>query len=141
MSNDIPSTELLSATPGEYLKDGWMDAKGQTRADLLGLKAFAIASQLQQAYVSSQELALTQEALKQVLALDEGDIETRFPDAVSEALDLVGGITNTAPNPRLANWLKACIPFVKTEADLQAFLQHLQAVMRQHVTLIGVSRS
>ena len=53
MSNDIPSTELLAASPAEYLKAGWTDAAGQTRADLLGLKAFAIASQLKQAYVSS----------------------------------------------------------------------------------------
>jgi hypothetical protein len=141
MATDLDPAQLLARRPSEYLKDGFRDARGAPRPELAGLDAFAVATQFAAAEASPDEVAATYEALRQVLeAAPPGDPAARFAAAVQDALDLVERLLGVTNNIAVAGWLRACRPFVKTDADVAAFLEHFQAVLRQYSALISVSQ-
>lgn len=142
MATDLSQAQLLARRPGEYLKGGLLDAAGKLRPELVGLDAFAVATQFVTAGASPDEVAATYEALRQVLAQQPaGDAARRFATSVQGALDLVRRLLGITNNIAVAGWLRACRPFVQTDADIAAFLEHFQAVVRQHGALVAVSQS
>lgn len=141
MTTDITREELLARQPQDYLRDGLSTPAGSLRPDLAGMPAFAVATQLDEAVASPQEVALTFEMLKQVLGVSEGDgtpAGERFVAAAREALDRVARLLSKVNNIVLDGWLEDCAPFIQNEADIQAFLSLFQAVLQQYTALQAV---
>jgi len=128
-----------SLTPDRYLANGFVDATGKIRPEHLGFHAFAAALQFQHANVPVQELAATYEALAQLMPLTEGSPTRRLREAVEEALDLVARMLNIANSEAIEDWIIACAEHIHTQADLDAFLAHFQAVMRHYGALAAVT--
>jgi hypothetical protein len=137
MADDIDPEQLLSRGPSDYLKGGFFDAAGQYRPELSGLDAFAIASQLERGEASPEEVAASLEALRQTLPLQEGDPARRFRGAVQEGLSLVAQTLQISNNIVLNGWLRECRDYVKTDADIAAFLRHFLAVLLQYQGLVA----
>ena len=129
--------ELLALTPKRYLKDGFVDGKGKPRSELQTGYATAAATQLLAGELSPQELAFTYEALRQTLPLQEGPVPKRIRGAVEEALEVVRGMIRQPNNPGLTKWINESAAMVKGTADLDAFLTHLLAVLRQYSVLVA----
>lgn len=111
--------------------------------DLLKPKG-AVATQLDEALASPQEVALTFEMLKQVLGVSEGGsgpAGEHFLAASREALDHVARLLSKVNNIVLDGWLEDCAPFVRTETDIQAFIALFQAVLQQYTALQAVKPS
>lgn len=139
MADDLDRDQLLARGPTDYLKDGFFDAAGQLKPELTGLDAFAVATQLEQGEASPEEVAATLAALRQTLPLQTGDPAKRFRRAVQEALGLVERTLQIDNNNIvLEGWLRECRDYVKTDADIEAFLRHFLAVLLQYQGLIGV---
>lgn len=141
MSTEITREQLLARQPQDYLQNGLRTASGTLRPELVGLEAFAVATQLDQAMASPQEVALTYEMLKQVLAQSDGDARPaaeRFAAAVSEAIEHVERLISQHSNFVISGWLEDCAPFIKTSADIPSFLELFQAVLRQYTALQAV---
>ena len=144
MTTDITREQLLARQPQDDLRDGLSTPSGTLRPELAGMPAFAVATQLGETVASPQEVALTLEMLKQVLGALEGDgtpAGERFVAAVREALDHVARLLSKANNIVLDGWLEDCAPFIKTEADIRAFLAMFQAVLQQYTALQAVKPS
>jgi len=137
---DINLEQLLSQTPSTYFQNGFLDEAGKPRPELTGMNAFAVATQLEYAQTSLDELGLTLESLKQILPMGTGDPSQRFAGAVNEALALVRQVAKIDNNIMLGGWLRSCASFVKADADIAAFLQHAKAVMLQYAALLAVKR-
>jgi hypothetical protein len=129
--------ELLALTPSRYLADGFVDKNGKPRPELQTGYATAAATQLGAADLSPQELQFTYEALRQSLALQEGSPQEQVQAAMEEALETVRGMIQQPNNPGLTQWLKECAAMVKTQADLDAFLAHILAVLRLYTVLVA----
>lgn len=133
MTTDLSHEQLLARRAADYLQQGLRDEHGALRSELTGLEAFAVCTQFEEAAVPLQELALTLEMLKQVLALSEGDgqhASERFPAAWHEALDHVSRLLSQHNHIAIQSWLVECTPFVQTEADIQAFLSFFQTILQ-----------
>jgi hypothetical protein len=136
MSTQFNRADLLARRAADYFKDGLCDTAGALRAELSGMDAFAVATQLDEAVASPDEVAATFEALKQILATSEGEApDTRFDTAVQHALELVSRLLSTHNNIVLDGWLNECSPFIKSEADLSAFVTFFESVVRQYSAL------
>lgn len=105
-----------------------------------GLCATAGAIQLEASETSPQELRATLEALKQVLPHYEVPPSTRLQDAAADALEVVRDMYHIQNNPGIVKWLLACIPAVRTEPDVDAFLQHFEAVVRIYGVIVAMTR-
>ena len=141
MTTDITREQLLARQPQDYLRDGLSTAAGTLRPELAGIPAFAVATQLDEAMASPQEVALTFEMLKQVLGVSQGDgrpAGDRFLAASRDALDHVARLLSKVNNIVLDGWLEDCAPFIKTEADIQAFIALFQTVLQQYTALQAV---
>ena len=130
--------ELLALTPEIYLADGFVDGAGHPRPDLFADYASAAVAQLVTAEVAPQELAMTVEGLRQLVTLQEGDPVQRLDDAIDEVLGLMARILQQPNNKGLVAWISACADMVETQADLDAFLAHGQAVARQYALLLSL---
>jgi hypothetical protein len=130
---------LLAMTPDVYLRDGLRDELGQPRARLKGLWATAVCTQLKEAQASPQEVAATFEAFKFALPKHRGSPTERFEATRREAFELVGAMYKTTNNQGLTDWIEACGAFVTDEADLDAFLVHFQAVVRQYDVIVKLT--
>ena len=140
MANDLNPHQLLARRPTEYLRAGFFDPPGSLRASLLGIDAFAVATQLMQGAASPDEVTITYEALRQLVEQQPaGATSQRLGVALPEALQLVRRMLGIENNDTLAVWLFDCQPFVRTDDDLRAFFDHFQAVLRQYTSLLGVS--
>lgn len=139
-SGDLTKAELLSMTPKVYLKDGFRDRDGRTRTALVSTSATAVATQMEAAEVSPQELSATLEALRQALPWHKGPVATAFPEAVEEALDLVSSMYGKDNNPGIVNWLDECTSFVVQPADIEDFLSHFMAVVRQYGAIVALRK-
>ena len=137
---DYSRTELLALTPARYLKDGFFDGKGKPKPGLQGIYATAAATQLLAAELAPQELGFTCEALKQTLALQSGPAPQRIRAALEEALETVRGMIRQPNNPGLKKWINECAALVKTPADIEAFLLHCLAVLRQYNVIVASQR-
>src|ERR1051326_3255035 len=129
--------ELLALTPAKYLAKGFVDAKGKLRPELQNSAATAAGTQLFDGQVSRQELAFTYEALHQSLPLHQGPPPKRIAAALDEALEVVRGIIRQPNNKGLTKWIKECAASVKAPADIDAFLAHVLAVLRQYSIIVA----
>jgi len=127
--------ELLARTPDQYLADGFRDADGQVRRALLAGDAIAAATQLAAAEASPQEVAFTYEAIRALLPLHEGDARARLDATLAEALATVARMIRQPNNEGLITWARTCAGFVRGDGDIEAFLAHMQAVLRLHALI------
>jgi hypothetical protein len=131
--------ELLALTPEHYLADGFLDAAGALRRELIGDAATAAATQLVAAGLSPQELAFTYEALRILLPRHaEGDARARIEAALGEALATVARMIRQPNNEGLVSWSRSCAAFVRRDAEIPAFLTHIQAVLRLHALIVNL---
>lgn len=138
MANDMNRDDLLRLTPRIYLRDGYRDGAGKLRPRLRGLYATAAAAQFEHAEVSPQELAGTLEALRQVLPWHKGEAQDLLRDAVSEALELAASLYKKENHPAIVAWLEDCADFVHSPEDIDAFMQHSEAVARIYNAMIAL---
>jgi len=127
----------LALGSGDYLADGYLDSSGGTRRVVLGDYATAAAYRLLDAEVSPQELALTIEGIVQLLPMHEGPRDEAISGAFEESLIVVARATRQPNNGGLVEWLNYCIESVDSPASLQAFLDHVQAVVRLYALLVA----
>jgi hypothetical protein len=132
--------DMLALTAPRYLAEGYVGADGVARPELTGMFATAASTQFLAAELSPQELALTAEAVRQVLPLHAGDPATRAVETVEEALHVVANAIRQPSNEVMATWFRDCAQKVRTRADLAAFLAHVQAVEVQYGLVAGLSR-
>jgi len=128
----------LDRTPDVYLRDGYRDATGATRPDLLDAEALNAASQLGLAELAPQEMAFTYEALQALLPLHEGAAPERFNAALGEALATVGRMIRQPNNEGLASWCRGCASHIREEADIPAFFDHMLAVLRLYTLFVDM---
>ncbi len=124
--------ELLALEPGIYLGDGFCDAAGRPRRELRTLWANAASVQLADRGVAPQELAFTYEALRILLPETRGAPAARAETALDDALAATARMIQQDNNEGLVVWLEDCVAAVRTEADLEALMQHVLAVLRLH---------
>lgn len=129
--------ELLELTPEDYLAPGFLGPNGAIRPELLASAAVAAATQLAEAETSPQEMAFTYESLRALLAMQGGSVAD-LPALVGEAFAMVGRMIRQPNNEGLVSWCLACIEFVRDAADMTAFLEHMQAVLRLLALLAAV---
>lgn len=132
--------DLLALTPERYLADGYIGADGAMRREFNSDYATAASTQFLAAELSPQELSLTCEAVRQILPLQAGTPGARAQATADEALGLVANAIKQPNNEAVARWLHACAAAVRTETDLQAFLQHLLATERQYGLVASFSQ-
>jgi hypothetical protein len=121
--------ELLELQPEDYLAPSFLGPDGAIRPELLASAAVAAATQLAEEETSPQEMAFTYESLRALLAMQDGSVEN-LEALVGEAFAMVGRMIRQPNNEGLVSWCLACIDFVRHEADMVAFLAHMQAVLR-----------
>lgn len=136
---DYDRKTLLALTPEKYLSGGFRDEHGKPRAELRSLFATAASTQLERAEVSPDELGATFDALKMVLPLHEGPAPARAARACEEAILTVESLHDQDANPGLAAWLDACAAAVKSDDDIPALVDHVQAVVRQYTLIIAMA--
>ncbi len=124
--------ELLLLQPEIYLAEGFCDAAGRPRRELRTLWASAAATQLAARGVAPQELAFTYEALRILLPETSGAPPARAETALDDALAATARMIQQDNNEGLVVWLEDCVAAVRTEADLEALVQHVLAVLRLH---------
>jgi len=124
--------EWLALSPSVYLADGYLDGDGVLREDFLADYVTAASMRLMTAEVSAQELAFVVEALRLLLPEYEGPPRKRLIEALTEAFEVVGRAIRRTNDERMVEWLNMCAAAVTTDAELQAFLTYVQAVMRRY---------
>lgn len=97
--------ELLQLTPARYLADGYRDARGLARPELTSLWAAAATEQLKARGVTA----------------------ATFDPLVAEVARSGQPPASAAPG---ADFVRACLAQVRTEADRGPCTQHLAAVLR-----------
>jgi hypothetical protein len=143
LNRDLTHAELLELTPLEYLKAGYRGADGKIRPELLSTYATAACTQLEAAQASPQELSTTRESLRQVLPWHKEPVSAtqRMAEALEEALSTTASLLGKENNPGIFEWTNRCAGAVRTKEDIDAFLAHFQAVVRQYAVIIGVKTS
>ena len=136
---DYTREELLELSATRYLADGWADDRGKPLAALQATYATAAATQFLAAEVSPQEFAFTFEALKLALPMHAGTPSARIEGALDEALEVVRAMIRQPNHARLMQWLRDCAAAVKTAADIDAFLEHVMAVLRQYSVIAAAA--
>jgi hypothetical protein len=134
---DYSREELLDLSASRYLAKGFVDQRGKPLPELQTTFATAAATQLRAAELSPQELAFTYEALKQALPLYTDAPSARIQSAIGEALEVVRAMVKQPNNARLVQWLSECSAAVKSETDLDAFVEHVMAVLRQYTVIVA----
>lgn len=135
---EMTRAELLQFTPEHYLANGYTNEVGMKRPGLSSLFATAASTQLLAAELAPQELAFTAEAIRQLLPGCDGAPVERLAGAIPRMRTYVPRALGQPSNPGLAAWLEDCAEAVVTEADLNAFLDHLLAVQRQYGLMVGL---
>jgi hypothetical protein len=131
--------EWLALSPSVYLADGYLDDKGALREDFLADYVTAASMRLMAAEVSAHELAFVFEALRLLLPDYEGPPKKRLIGALTEAFEIVARAIRRKINEEIAEWLNLCATAVTTEAELAAFLAHVQAVTRRYSLIATMS--
>src|SRR5262245_31732062 len=134
---DYTRKDLLALTPAKYLAKGFVDANGKLRPELQNTAATAAGTQLLEGQLSPQELAFTYEALRQSLSLHQGPPPKRVAAALDEALETVRGMIRQPNNIALTKWIKECAASIKNASDIDAFLAHILAVLRQYGVIVA----
>jgi len=131
--------ELLALTPAKYLANGLLGPDGKPRRELRGEYATAASTQFKEAELAPQELAFTYEALRQLVQMQGVATGDAFRDAVEDALGAVQGMIKQANNEGLANWLQESAAAIGGPADIDAFLAHMLAVLKQYAVIASFS--
>ncbi len=121
--------ELLGLVPEVYLANGYLDG-GRLRPELRTLWASAAAAQLGYRNLAPQELAFTYEALRTLLSQTGGPAPERAETALDDALAATARLISQDNNEGLVVWLEDCVAAVRTDADVEALLLHVLAVLR-----------
>jgi hypothetical protein len=86
---------------------------------------------------SPQELALTYEGIRQLLPVHEGPPRDRLFAAFEETLLVVARAIRQPNNGGLVDWISDCAAIVETQAELEGFMRHIQAVMRLYSIMVA----
>lgn len=132
--------DMLALTAPRYLAEGYLGPDGTMRRELTGTFATAASTQFLAAELSPQEMALTAEAVRQILPQQPGAPGERAQATVDEALHVVANAIRQPSNEVMATWFRDCAAAVRARADLEAFLAHVQAVERQYGLVASLSR-
>lgn len=135
MIRSYTRAELLALTPDRYLADGFCDAAGDARPELLTEYATAAANQLMQGELSPDELTFTVEAFRLALPLQQGTPPAQARGAVDEALATITRMIRQPNNESLIRWLEQCVDHVRSADDLEALEDHLDAVLRLYAVV------
>jgi hypothetical protein len=131
--------ELLALTPDRYLAEGYVEKITRRRPELTGAWATAACNQLMAAECSPQEVGFTIDAIRLLLPEhDEPDPGERLHATVQEAIEVVARAIQQPNNEGLLRWLTECVAPVETDADIEAFLEHAEAVRRQYAILAAL---
>lgn len=136
--SEMSREEMLRLGPEKYLRGGFTDPSGKERPGLRGIYATAIATQLREGELSPQEAKTVLEAYKQTLPLHSGDPLQRAHSALEEAFELSGGLLQKQTNLRLMRWARGAVAYVSRDSDIDAFVNHFAAVVRQYGILVGM---
>jgi hypothetical protein len=128
--------ELLELTPRVYLAAGYLGGDGKLIPQFRSEYATAASTQLLEAELSPQELAFTVEGLRQILPMHKGPVQERLTAALDECLHVVARAIRQENNKGLVEWLSQCASAVETDAELAAFMAHIEAVMRLYSLLV-----
>ncbi len=141
MPNDTFDRDtLLRMTPAEYLREGYLDAEGKPRHALVGIWATAVCTQLEAAEASPQEVAATFEAFRQALPLHKGEAKSRFHDTRMDAIETVASMYRLTNNEGLLEWFEACEAAIRSDGDIDAFVSHFQAIVRQYAVIVALKK-
>lgn len=140
LNHDLTRAEMLELTPLEYLKAGYRGAGGKIRPELLSTYATAACTQLEATKTSPQELSTTRESLRQILPWHKEPVPAtqRMAEALEEALSTTASLLGKKNNPGIVKWTTQCAGAVRTTEDIDAFLAHFAAVVRQYAVIIRV---
>jgi hypothetical protein len=130
--------ELLALTPSHYLAGGYFDPSGQRRSELASDYATAAATQMLAAELPAQELSFTYEALRLALPHHEGPPRETARAALDEALAVVARMIRQTNNEGLVKWLRECVAAIQKPEDIDALLQHIQAVLRLYTLIAAI---
>lgn len=134
---NITPDELVELRPLRFLRgQGPTNDEGKPRDDLTGLFASAACTTFERAELSPQELATTYEAVKQCLGIsDEPKPGPRFRKGVDHALDVCAELLAKEPNDALVDWIYEWFPLVESDAGIEAFHKHMNAVVTQYALI------
>ncbi len=140
VNQNLTRAEMLALTPLEYLKAGYRGANGQIRPELLSTYATAACTQLEAKEASPQELSTTRESLRQALPWHKEPVPVpqRVAEALEEALSTTASLLEKKNNPGIVEWTSQCAGAVRTKEDIDLFLAHFLAVVRQYAMIIGM---
>ena len=138
LNHDLTLAELLALTPLEYLKAGYRGANGQIRPELLSTCGTAASTQLAATGTSPQELSTTRESLRQVLPWHKEPMPAaqRLAEALEEALSTAASLLGKKNNPGIVKWTAECAGAARTADDIDFFMAHFTAVVRQYAVII-----
>lgn len=91
-----------------------------------------------EAEASPQELAFTYEALRILLPRHTGGAQARAVAALAEALGTVARMIRQPNNEGIEAWCRAAVIAIRTEADIEAWLDRIQATLRVHALLANL---
>jgi hypothetical protein len=140
LNHDLTQAEMLQLTPLKYLKAGYRGASEKIRPELLSTYATAACAQLEATKTSPQELGTTREALRQVLPWHKEPTPApqRMAEALEEALSVAASLLGKENNPGIVKWTTQCAGAVRTKEDIDAFLTHFNAVVRQYAVIVSI---
>ena len=118
----------------------WHYRSGPTRSrpELRDAEAVAVTTQMTAAQLSPQEMAFTWEAIRAWLPRQQGVAPERLATALAAAFATVAGMIRQSNNQGLIDWCRACAAFVTTEADIEAFVEHMRAVLRLYALIAAL---
>jgi len=130
----------LRMTPPVYLKNGFLDQRGQPAAGISGVWATAAATRFEEAETPAQEVAGTFECMRQVLPWHERteDPAVRITEAAEEALETAARLYEKDNDAALVRWLDECVARVRSARDIELFMKHFEAVALQYSLIAGL---
>jgi hypothetical protein len=124
-------------SPLVYMSRGWrLSPLDQIRPDLLGVQALRVALMFRIAEVSPQELTMTAVALEHALSESGETSEKKFIELIDSSLAMVSATRQRENHAVLVKWLQDFQPFIRTTDELECFLSHLLAVLKQDRVLL-----
>ncbi len=137
--NELGRAQLKQLRPSTYLPTHSFDQAVELGNESAGNFATAACIALEDAEASPQEFLTIYEAIKQCLEFTEGgDANQRLRQAVEEATSLTEGLLVKKLNYAISAWINECLPFVKTEAGIKAFMEHLRVVAEQYALTMSL---